>query len=210
VGWKTLINKPTTCNCIYACCRRKLRSLLTVSMYVCWKQAGSDLTQAKLRLCSLALRGNWPKCSLMMFQCCHLNSGSSILRGSLVLLLIVNCQCLHMLQQSVMAATISCGNCGHSRDTDEAIKTLMHAFISSRLDYCNVLYCRIAEGLLSRLQSVQNAAARLVTRLGRREHITPVLRQLHWLPVRQCVMFKLAIWSIGSQNMQLSIIVFVY
>jgi len=56
---------------------------------------------------------------------------------------------------------------------------------------CNVL-CGIAEGLLSRLQSVQNAAARLVTGLGRREHIRPVLRQLHWLVVRQRVMFKLA------------------
>jgi len=56
--------------------------------------------------------------------------------------------------------------------TDEDIKTLTHAFISSRLDYCNVLYCGIAEELLSRLLSVQNAAARLVTGLGRREHIT--------------------------------------
>ena len=76
--------------------------------------------------------------------------------------------------------------------TPEAINTLTHAFISSRLDYCNVLYCGIAERLLSRLQSVQNAAARLVTGLGRREHITPVLQQLHWLPVRQRVQFKLA------------------
>jgi len=76
--------------------------------------------------------------------------------------------------------------------TDEAIKTLTHAFISSRLDYCNVLYCGIADGLLSRLQSVQNAAARLATGLGQREHLTPVLRQLHWLPVRQRVMFMLA------------------
>jgi len=66
--------------------------------------------------------------------------------------------------------------------TDEAINTLTHAFISSRLDYCNVLYCGIAEGLMSRLQLVQNAAARLVTGIRRHEHITPVLRQLHWLP----------------------------
>jgi len=57
--------------------------------------------------------------------------------------------------------------------TDETIKTLTHAFISSRLDYCDVLYCGIAEGLLSRLQSVQNAAACLVAGLGRWEHITP-------------------------------------
>jgi len=44
---------------------------------------------------------------------------------------------------------------------------------------------------MSRLQSVQNAAARLVACIGRREHITPVLRQLHWLPVCQRVQFKL-------------------
>jgi len=37
-----------------------------------------------------------------------------------------------------------------------------------------------------------NAAARLITRRGRREHITPVLRELHWLPVRRRVDFKLA------------------
>ena len=46
--------------------------------------------------------------------------------------------------------------------------------------------------LLRRLQSVQNAAARLVTRARRCDHITPVLRQLHWLPVRQRVVFKIA------------------
>jgi len=47
-------------------------------------------------------------------------------------------------------------------------------------------------GLLRRLQSVQNAAARLVTGTRRCDHITPVLRQLHWLPVRQHVVFKIA------------------
>jgi len=46
--------------------------------------------------------------------------------------------------------------------------------------------------LLQRLQSVQNAAARLVTGARRRDHITPVLRQLHWLPVHQRVAFKVA------------------
>jgi len=133
----------------------------------------------------MALRSNWPKCGLMMFQCCHLNSGSLILLGYLASLLIVNCQCLHMLQQSVVAATQRCM-------TDEAIITLTHAFISSRLNYCNVLYCGIVEWQLSRLQSVQNADACLVTGLGRKEHITHVLWQLHCLPVCQRVMFKLA------------------
>jgi len=64
--------------------------------------------------------------------------------------------------------------------------------ISCRLDYCNSLLYGINDGLLRRLQSVQNAAARLVTGASRRDHITPVLRRLHWLPVRQRVVFKVA------------------
>ena len=43
------------------------------------------------------------------------------------------------------------------------------------------------------LHCIQNAAARLVTNTGRRKHIMPVFRQLHWLPVRQRVEFKLAL-----------------
>ena len=76
--------------------------------------------------------------------------------------------------------------------TRDAAKTLVQAFISSRLDYCNSVCYGIADKLLQRLQSVQNAAARLVTRTGRREHISPVLRELHWLPVRRRLDFKLA------------------
>jgi len=79
-----------------------------------------------------------------------------------------------------------------------ATKTLVQAFISCCLDYCNSLLFGISDaatdevGLLRRLQSVQNAAARLVTGARWCDHITPVLRQLHWLPVRQHVVFKIA------------------
>ena len=51
----------------------------------------------------------------------------------------------------------------------------------------------IADELMQRLQAVQNAAAHLITGARRRDHISPVLRQLHWLPVRQRVQFKLAV-----------------
>jgi hypothetical protein len=74
-----------------------------------------------------------------------------------------------------------------------ALQMLVHAFISSRLDYCNSLLTGVAEGLLRQLQSVQNAAARLVTATHKFDHITPVLRRLHWLPVRQRVTFKVAL-----------------
>ena len=63
--------------------------------------------------------------------------------------------------------------------SEDAVKTVIQAFINTRLDYRNLLYFGIADGLMSRLQSVQNAAARLVTGVRRCEHITPVLRQLH-------------------------------
>ena len=67
-----------------------------------------------------------------------------------------------------------------------------HAFISCLLDYYNSLLTGVNDGLLQQLQSVQDAAARLVTSTQRREHITPALRQLHWLSVRQRIHYNLA------------------
>ena len=64
-------------------------------------------------------------------------------------------------------------------------ETLVHAFISSKLDFCNALLYGLPQSVIDRLQYVQNCAARLVTRTRSSEHITPVLRRLHWLPVRQ-------------------------
>jgi len=82
----------------------------------------------------------------------------------------------------------------------EAKKTVVHAFVSSRLDYCNSLLSGVTDSLVQRLQAVQNAAARLVTGTRRCEHITPVLRQLHWLPVRQRIEFKMAVLVYKALN----------
>ncbi len=54
----------------------------------------------------------------------------------------------------------------------------INAFISSRLDYCNVLYSGIIKRNLQRLQLIQNAAARLLTRTKKRDHITPIIAAL--------------------------------
>ena len=67
----------------------------------------------------------------------------------------------------------------------DAAKTLVQSFITCHLDYCNALFSGITDSLFRHLQSGQNAAARLVTGTRERDHVTPVLRQLHWLPVRQ-------------------------
>ena len=84
--------------------------------------------------------------------------------------------------------------------TPEPTKTTVQAFISCHLDYCNALVYGIADDLLRRLQSVQNAAARLVAGSRRSDHVTPVLRRLHWLPVRRRIEFKLALLIYKSLN----------
>ena len=64
-----------------------------------------------------------------------------------------------------------------------------------RLDYCNSLLAGIDYVHLQRLQSVQNTAACLVFGTRRHDHITPVLVNLHWLPLRKRVIFKTALWK---------------
>ena len=70
------------------------------------------------------------------------------------------------------------------------LEILIHAFISSRLDYCNALYVGLDQSSVRRLQLVQNSAARLLTGTKKRDHITPVLASLHWLPVKFRIDFK--------------------
>ena len=60
---------------------------------------------------------------------------------------------------------------------------LVHAMISSTMDYCNSLLINISKSNMFKLQKVQNAAARLVVQCSRRTSMSKVLRDLHWLRV---------------------------
>jgi hypothetical protein len=73
----------------------------------------------------------------------------------------------------------------------KSLERLIHALITSLLDYCNSLFYGINESLLQKLQLVQNSCARLLTNTPRSHHITPVLKSLHWLPVRMRIVFKI-------------------
>ena len=65
------------------------------------------------------------------------------------------------------------------QDTERVV----HAFISSKLDYCNGLLYGLPSSEIQKLQRLQNAATGLLTRTKKSDHITPVLINLHWLPI---------------------------
>jgi hypothetical protein len=77
---------------------------------------------------------------------------------------------------------------------------LVAAFVMSRIDYCNSVLAELPATTLAPLQRVQNAAARLVLNLKRTDHITPALIELHWLPVKFRIIFKLCVLVHKSLN----------
>ena len=68
---------------------------------------------------------------------------------------------------------------------------LVHAFVSSKLDYCDSLLYGLPNYQMKKLQHVQNAAARLISLSRKHERITPILVNLHWLSIRFCIVFKI-------------------
>ena len=80
---------------------------------------------------------------------------------------------------------------------------LANSLVSSRLDFCNSLYAGLTDSSIHRLQLVQNSLARVIfPTVNRRQHITPVLKKLHWLPVSQRILFKIATLTFKSLHAQ--------
>ncbi len=68
------------------------------------------------------------------------------------------------------------------------------------LDYCNSVYYGVSQSSLSRLQLVQNAAARLLSGTRKYEPVTPILSALHWLPIKYRIDFKILLFVYKALN----------
>ena len=76
--------------------------------------------------------------------------------------------------------------------TTQATQTLVCSLVLSRLDYCNSLVSGCPQYLLDKLPKVQNAAARLVCKAKKSDHIHSTLETLHWLPVTHRIQYKIS------------------
>ena len=74
--------------------------------------------------------------------------------------------------------------------TLDSTRCLVHTLVMGRVDYCNSLLYGLPRNNINKLQRVQNMAARLITNTPRFCHITPVLCQLHWLPIGVRIKFN--------------------
>ena len=84
----------------------------------------------------------------------------------------------------------------------QTTEILIHAFVTSKLDHCNSLPYNVPKNVIKKLQSVQNAAARLITRSRKCDHITPILLDLHWLPVSERIKFKILLLTFKALHQQ--------
>ena len=84
--------------------------------------------------------------------------------------------------------------------TLDAAKMIAHSLISSRLDYANALLHGTSAGNLNRLQVAQNSLARVVCQAPRSASATNLRRQLHWLPIRQRITYKIAVITYKTRS----------
>ena len=110
---------------------------------------------------------------------------------------------IHVSMEQQVSAL--CKSCGHQIlvigkivkfMTPRATEQLVHSFVTSRLD--NSLLFGLSDTLIPRLQLLHHRAARLITHTKKHDHITPVMRSLHWLPVRSLIIFKILLLACKS------------
>ena len=135
-----------------------------------------------------------------------LHFGSDIIQpsSSSVSFSIVLCQCSLMSNLSVNLPSTIFGMISRIRKllSTKTIETLVYPFVTSKLDHCNSLLYGVPKYVSKKQQSVQNAAARLITGSRKFDHITPILFELHWLPISEQIKFKIILLTYKTLHQQ--------
>ena len=84
--------------------------------------------------------------------------------------------------------------------SNTAVRTLVQSIVIARFDYCNSVCVGLPMNRLQRLQLVQNSAARVISQTKRYTSMTPVLNELHWLPINKRCQFKILLLTFKSLN----------
>ena len=77
--------------------------------------------------------------------------------------------------------------------SDPVLQSLVVALVLTKLDYSSATLAGLPAVQLDRLQSVLNAAVRLIYRRRKFDHVSPLLKELHWLRVPEHITFRLAV-----------------
>ena len=76
---------------------------------------------------------------------------------------------------------------------EASLQKLVTSFVLSRMDYCNSLLVNLPNDTITKLQRIQNHAARLVLKKAKRDHVTPLFRILHWLSLQARINYKICV-----------------
>ena len=159
-----------------------------------WIATSLSWTQIRLRLCPLALHLVLSRSTV---KCANIG-GNSVPFKTSVKYLGVHLDKTLSMQKHI--SSICCASFLELRRiasirpylSQSAAARLVAAMVISRLDYCNSVFIGLPADQIARLQRVQNNAARLVLKKRRRDHVTPLLKELHWLPVKFRCQYKIA------------------
>ena len=82
----------------------------------------------------------------------------------------------------------------------DSAKSITHALVTAKLNYYNSLLSGMPKSAISKLQRIQNMAAKMVSRKTKFDHVTPILKFLHWLPVEYRIQFKVLLLTFRAMS----------